>query len=612
MTVDTSPHPFTVALWHDVQQVVGRLNARQALWLSGYLAGKIAADPATVADFQGLPPPTASVPTSASRSASTKLLIAYGSETGNSVALARQLAARAEGQGIPADVVDLAGVKVRQLGRRDHLLVVCSTHGDGDPPEPVHTFYETLMDENAPRLERLRYSVLALGDSSYDRFCETGLQLDERLAALGAQRLAPRQDCDVDYAQPADEWMERVLPLLPRAAAETASSGAAPVSSIASSTAQGPAPLSDPAPQDYSKQQPLAVEVLANVRLSAVGRPDPIHHLELALEPDSLPISPGDAVGVLADNNPALVAVILDATQLSGEQPVTHDGKAMPLVQALRTQCDLTIPSKRFLEVWATLTGHPELAQQATAEAKPQRAFLRSQQIRDLVTRYPGRPEAQALVDMLRPLQPRLYDVANSLAITEDELHLTVKHYRYPFNGREETGVASDYLVQVQPGDHLFIYPHRNLRFRLPEDATVPLILIGEGTGIAPYRAFIQELSSGERTNPCWMVFAEEHFEDDFLYQLEWQAAHREGQLERLDTVFYHDHPEQTLAGALGDASVQLLAWLRRGAHIYLCGDKDLLTRCEGDLQQLTDEFAAGEFSWKQLDKAKRIHRNLY
>lgn len=584
MTARTAPHPFTDSQWQAIQELLKQLDDRQAVWLSGFLAGR----------------GNTAVDLPATDTGTAKTLIAFGGETGNSEALARQLAEQATERGVPAEVADLATLRLRQLAKRQHVLIICSTHGDGDPPEPIHAFYEALMAENAPALKNLRYSVLALGDSSYEHFCVTGRELDDRLAALGAERLAPRQDCDVDFNAPARQWMETVLKSLPSAAERSAAPPAAAATTAA------------PVQQGYSKQQPLAVEVLDNVCLSAPGRRSPIHHLELALEAPGFDVQPGDAVGVLAHNPPGLVAAILDATQLSGEQPVTLGGEAMPLVQALREQCDLTIPSKRFLETWAGISDSAALKAHAEADAKAQRAFLQSRQLRDLMSQHPGRPEAQALVDSLRPLQPRLYDVANSTRVVDDELHLTVKHYRYAFANREETGIASDYLLQLQAGDSLNIYPHRNARFRLPDEPGAPLILVADGTGIAPYRAFLQELAAGERRHPCWLVFAEQRFEDDFLYQLDWQQAQRDGLLERVDTVFYRDHPGRTLGDALVAQPDRLLGWLNGDAHLYLCGDKERLTQCEKAVQALFDARADADGNWKQLVKAKRIHRNLY
>lgn len=582
MTATTAPGIFTESQWQQVQQLLRGLDSRQTLWLSGFLAGHRAE--------------TAS--TAAAAASAAKILVAFGSETGNGESLARQLASRAADAGIAVELCNLATLRLRQLARHSRLLLICSTHGDGDPPEPITTFYDSLMRADATPLPQLEYAVLALGDSSYEHFCATGRELDERLAALGATRLLPRCECDVDFAVPARTWMQE---LLSRLSADSIgiTRAATPVPT--------PASASTGDTRRYSRQSPLEVEVLGNVRLSDAGRRDAVHHLDLALDASDFPVAPGDAVGVLVDNPPALVAALLKATGLSGEQSVRQDDKAMSLVQALRQECNLTIPGKRFLEIWAELSGSAEL-RAIVADNSGLREFLRQWQILDIVTRWPAHPEAQQLLDGLRPLQPRLYDVANSLRHIADELHLTVRCYRYAFRNREETGIASDYLLQLQPGDRLRVYPHRNARFHLPQETQAPLVLIAEGTGIAPYRAFIQDILAGDRQHRCWLYFAEQRFREDFLYQLDWQAARQRGVLERLSTAFSHDAPGCSLPDALGSDAERLRAWLDDGAHFYFCGDKALMEQCEHTLQTHPALAAA----WDALARDKRLHRNLY
>lgn len=576
-------HPFSEGQWQQLQQLLRTFNEQQAFWLSGYLAaGK---------------QPTF---TTASPNSGVKILIAYGTETGNSKGLAEQLEAQLSRQQISTRITSLADLKPRALAKVDYLLVICSTHGDGDPPEPAVPFFEALQSEQAPRLEQLNYAVLALGDSSYEHFCTAGIVLDDRLAQLGGQRLLPRKDCDVDYQQPASNWLNEVAAKLPRADNPSAQVAVA-------------SPLIDEAlaADTYSKQQPLAVEVLENIRLSHSQRRLPIHHLELLLPVDNFHLAPGDAVGITPHNPPALVAAVLDACALSGDEAVILNERAMPLVQALREQLDLTIPSQSFLDYWAATSANEMLKQEAAADAKQRRAFLKQQQLLDLLQTYPATADAQHLVDSLRPLQPRLYDVANLVNEGTDEIHLLVQAYEYVMNNKSVRGIASDYLLHIQPGENIFIYPHHNKRFHLPEQTDMPIILIGWGTGIAPFRAFAQQIITGERSHPCWLVFGEQSFEDDFLYQLEWQQASAKGRLQRLDTVFIDEQPDQCLSAPLIAHLSELAEWIARGAHIYLCGDKGRLTQCETHLQPFYDQLQT-TMSWKQLDQAKRIHRNLY
>jgi len=581
MTAHALAHPFSETQWRRLHTLLAELDDRQALWLSGYLAGQN----------------TGTAPTEGKADKGPPILIAYGTETDNSRLLAERFAEQCREAEVPVEVQDLARVRPRQLAKRGGLLVITATHGDGEPPEPALPFFEGLMDDaTAPKLNNLDFAVLALGDSTYEHFCTAGRQLDARLEALGGHRLLERQECDVDFEAPARQWLTRLRDKLPKPTSGTPSAAPAII------------PHNAPA---HDKQHPLATEVLVNQRLSAADRDGPVHHLELALETSDFPVAPGDAVGVLADNPPELVAAVLDATGLSGEQAVAVDGTPQPLVQALRQHRDLTLPGGRFLEYWAALSGHTALKEAMDGGTRSQRAFLKRHQVLDILRDYPARPEAEALVDAMRPLQPRLYDLANSLNAVDDELHLTVKRFRYPFNGRLETGIASRYLLDLQPGDPVRLYPHRNARFHLPVDPELPLVLIAEGTGIAPYRAFLQHLAASGQRTPCWLIFAEQRFEEDFLYQLALQEARDNGLLKRVDTVFQADQPGRTLADPLLERIGQLSEWLERGAHLYFCGDKDRLGEAEARVRQAVDQ-RLGAGHWKQLSKAKRLHRNLY
>lgn len=579
MSIHPPAQLFPDQHWRQLLVQLDSLTEQQRLWLSGYLAGG-----ANV---------TSSQPKNESAETVT---IAFGTETDNCRRLAEKFHNHCREAGISANVVDMASLRVRKLARLKYLVVITATHGDGDSPEPISDFYEALMADDGPSLNGLRFAVLALGDSSYEQFCVTGQRIDQRLKALGGERLISRRDCDVDFEHPAREWMVELLGHLPESGGH--SHQAVPVPPADNKV-------------EYSKNQPLEVEVLANHNLSSPQRQKPIHHLELALPGVEFSVDPGDAIGVLPENPPELVAAILDGTGLSGEQSVTLDDNAMPLVEALRKYRDLTIPGRGFLSAWESLTGDRKLLEILEGDTRVQRTFLREHQILDLIRESPARPEPQTLVDALRPLQPRLYDVANSLSVVDDELHLTVKAFHYPFRDRQETGITSRYLLELQPGDSLWIYPHRNARFHLPDDPEAPLILVAEGTGIAPYRAFLQALSLRDSIPPCWLVFGEQRFEEDFLYQLDLQQALAGDLLCQLDAVFYTDQPKKDLANPLLEKADQLTDWLKRGGHLYLGGEKEPLEDCESRLQACLDD-KLGKGYWKSLTKAKRVHRNLY
>lgn len=586
-----APSLFSPERWQRIQSLLRELDTRQSVWLSGYLMSvNLRAEEESL---------------SAPDQHETPILIAYGGETGNSESLATQMADRMRAASVPVKLVNLSDFRARHLKREHTVLIICSTHGDGDPPEPIQEFYDELTGERSPKLNKIRFAVLALGDSSYDHYCQTGKEIDCRLVELGATRLAPRCDCDVDFDEPANKWMQQMLEVLvDRGSAEPLTSE--PAQQLVSEFSKG-----------HTKQNPCEVEILENSRLSDSGRHSAIHHIAFAYDDCEFAISPGDAIGVFAHNSDCLVSAVLAATSLSSEEMVNVKGSSQPLALALKTALDLVVPGKRLLDHWVHLADSPELLQIYHTGTTWQREFLRSHQVLDLLEKYPAFPDAQEFVDCMRPLQPRLYDVANAFPDVDGEMQILVKHFHYAIADREETGVASDYLLSLEPGDNVHVYPHKNVRFRLPESHNVPLLLIADGTGVAPYRAFIQALESRAERNPCWLVFSEQHYEEDFLYQVDWQKAHSAGCLQFVDAVFYNDDPEQSLESAIQNHSDRLLDWIRQGAHLYFCGDKERLTTCEAALQKFYESTVdnpriSGDSSWKQFDMDRRIHRNLY
>lgn len=572
---------FSPDQWQRVQAVLNTLDQRQALWLSGYLAAS---------------GETAVAPAPAAVNTTAQVTIAYGSETGNSTAIAESLSRLLREQNLEPRLIPLAEVKLRTLARVQYLWIVCSTHGDGDPPEPAAPFFDALLSDQAPQLNGLKYAVLALGDSTYEHFCTAGLALDRRLEELGAERLLPCVECDVDYKSAAEAWVDKVSGLVPR-----------PSSARASTAAVAPLPTAPIAAAAPTRTNPTELEVLENICLTSAGRPAAVHHLSLLIENDNLQLQPGDAVGVLPHNPPERVAAILNLVGLSGDDPVVVDEQAMPLVQALREKLDLTIPGKPLLQLLAERTGDAQL-QQINTNNKTQREYLRSTSVMDLLRDYSVSLDATTLVANLRPLQPRLYDIAN--APGDDELHLTVQTYWYPHPGPSHTGgevggIASRYLNQLQPGERVRLYPHHNKRFRLPDDKEVPLIWVASSTGIAPYRSFIQSFAAQGRRHPCWLLLREQRFEEDFLYQIDWQNAAKSGVLTKMTTEFYEDKPSAGLADAL---AADLADWVARGAHLYLCGDQEPLAELENQLKSRAELAEV----WALLSAEKRLHRNLY
>lgn len=574
---------FSEEQWRHIQALLDNLDNQQSLWLSGFLAAR--GQPVSEPEHSGGDTP--------------RICIAYGSETGNCESLAHRLGEQLSRQEVAHEVVSLADIKPRSLARVNYLLVICSTHGDGDPPEPATAFYEALMSGPPPKFADMRFAVLALGDSSYEHFCTAGKRIDEQLAQLGGQRLTECRECDVDFEQPAKEWMTRVLALLP--------------GRQGSQSPRRPVPQSMPAAKSEAptRNNPLSVEVLENIRLTNKKRAKAIHHLELLIEPGSLSLEPGDAVGVLPHNPPELVAAIMDIGGFAGDEPIVINQHAVPLVEALREHLDLSIPSTAFLKCWAEASASAKLREIVEAESTLQRQFLRSVRVIDILRENPGTAGARAFADSLRPLQPRLYDVANEVTPDTDELHLTVKDFRYSINGSDIAGTASAYLLQLQPGESLRIYPHHNKRFRLPENPGAPLILLANGTGIAPLRAFIQHLIRRGSQRDCWLLFQEASAEEDFLYQVDLQQAAARGILTYVDTLFTTDRPDCRLNDIFEQRADRLVDWLARDGHLYVCGEKEVLGNCEHELKMLCEQTGNAEL-WKQAAAGKRIHRNLY
>jgi sulfite reductase (NADPH) flavoprotein alpha-component len=539
-----------------VEALTGSVTPEQARWISGYFAG-LDAGLARLAVAGTLP--AGAVPGAGTRT----LTVLHGGETGNSAELARDFAAAARGQGLAAELADMAGYKVRRLKEEQDLLVIVSTHGEGDPPQPALDFFEYVEGAKAPKLPDLRYAILALGDSTYERFCEAGRRLDRRLEALGASRLAPRVECDVDHDETAAQWSAEALALL---AAQAGTGGEVPV----------PAAPAFPAATAHDKRNPFPARIIDNIPIVGRDSTKETRHIELDLAGSGLVYEPGDALGIAASNGPAEVAALLDATGLSGDAPLTVKGQATNLADALESHFEIAVTPPRFLDHWAKLTGAAALERLAGEDGKAKRSqWLRGHHIVDIVRQYPlGGLDAETFVAGLRPLQPRLYSIASSLSAMPDEAHLILAPVRYSLHDEARHGVASAHLADRGAiGDTLPVYVQPNAHFRLPADDKA-IVMIGAGTGVAPYRAFLQEREARGAGGRSWLFFGERNFRSDFLYQTEWQAWLKDKVLGRMDVAFSRDRGGRTyVQHRMIERSRDLFAWLEEGAHLYVCGD---------------------------------------
>lgn len=614
----SSPLPtLTTDQQEHVQRLAAALDRDQAIWVSGYFAGLAAqgasASAATIAsDGAGVAQPTATAPPVAP---STRLLtVLFGTDTGNSKELAGQLADAVRPHGIEAKVVDMADYKPRALKDEQDLVVVTATHGEGDPPPNAIGFFEFLGGRKAPKLPGVRFAVLALGDSTYEHYCSAGRQVDERLEELGAERLADRVECDVDYEDDAAAWIADVAGRL--APTEAPAGAGAPAPNGTGPALNGSAAGSG-SEVAHGKKHPFTAPILDNVVLTGRGSTKETRHVELSLEGSGLTYEPGDALGIVPGNDPALVERLLDRLSLPADAPVTTKQGPVPLVDALTATFEITAATPRFLGQWAELSGAEELAALRDGDAKARTAYFHEHHVLDIVERFPVPGlQAEQLVAGLRPLQPRLYSIASSLAAAPDEAHLTVSTVQYDLHGLGRTGVASGHLARLGGDEDAVVpvYVQANEHFRLPGD-DVPIIMVGAGTGVAPYRAFMQEREARGAEGRSWLFFGERNFRSDFLYQVEWQQLLKDGVLSRLDLAFSRDAgPKAYVQDRIRRAGRDVYAWLEEGARIYVCGDAtNMAPDVDATLAEIVAEHGGVDHEGAQeyLSALKRDHRYL-
>ena len=494
-----------------------------------------------------------------------RVTVLYGSQTGNARRVAERLAKRIEAVGLAVRLVRADAYGPKEWAQERHLAIVVSTQGEGEPPDDARGLFEFIAGRRAPRLPALRYSVLALGDSSYPQFCAIGRQLDARLAELGAMRLQPLAEADVDVDAAAGPWLdttlERVRDVFKAPAARAPLLQAVPQPAVADLV-------------EYDRDRPFAAPVLANQRIVSRHSEREVLHLELSLEGSGLSYRPGDALGVWPRNPAPLVKQWLDTLRWDGEQPVTHAGRTLPLARWLAGERELTRLARGFVQAQAEAVGGAELTRLLRDDPAALAVLLDTHQPIDLLRRYPARWEPAALVAALRPLTPRLYSIASSPAVVGEEVHLTVSKVDYEAFGERHWGAASSFLADGVEDARIPVFVEPNERFRLPADDSRDVIMIGPGTGVAPFRAFVQERRETGARGRNWLFFGNRRFGDDFLYQVEWLEALRQGALHRLDLAFSRDGAEKIyVQQRLRERGKELYAWLQNGAHLYVCGD---------------------------------------
>lgn len=551
-----------------LDDLASEMDRSSLLWTSGYLAG--------LANAQAVGAPVAPQPQRVLVE-KLKLTVLYGSQTGNAKRVAEKLAGQAESNGLDVTLVRADEYKVKRLKDEKLLYVVISTHSEGDevdPPDDSRDFLEALFGRRAPKVPDLKYAVLALGDTSYPDFCGIGRQLDERLAELGGIRLFDRGEADVDIETVAGPWTETAL----KEANELAEKAGAAQPQAAAAQPGVVTPL-HPSHTKWTRENPYKAEVLLNQRVVASDSGKDVRHMELLLEGSGIHYQPGDSLGIWPVQSPKLVTTVIDALALNGDEPVTINDEALALSRWLGERRELTVLTRPFIVAHAERSGSEEL--QALVEAGPEArkklaALLNGTQLIDLLRQYPAGWEAQAFVEALRPLAPRSYSIASSQKEADDEVHLTVERLHFKVDGEDRWGVATQHLCALNEGDTVPVFLDANDRFRLPQDASKDVIMIGPGTGVAPFRAFLQERAATDASGRNWLFFGNPHRRTDFLYQLEWQQALKKGELDHLDVAFSRDQDYKVyVQDRIREKGAEVWQWLDGGAHIYICGDAD-------------------------------------
>ncbi len=557
---------FLSALSEDKQQLarqlVDGLDAPSLHWLSGYLAGLAVQRPA---EHGGHSEPAVALATTAQQ----RLTVLYGSQTGNAKRLAEDLGRRAEASGLAVRIQRADAYVLRELKNEHLLYIVISTQGDGEPPDDARALVDFLAGTRAPKLAQLHYAVLGLGDSSYPQFCAIGRQLDERLAELGGQRLFARGDADVDLETIASPWLDQAL--------QQAREQLRTQTPMATVTPLRPTR----AGASWTREHPFAAPVLLNQRITGRDSDRDVRHLELSLEGSGLHYAPGDALGIWPVQSPLLVDAVLATLRLDGDTAVRQNDQELPLRRWLAERRELTRLTRPFLAAHAERADSDALRALLQPEAREALGRLfDSWQLLDLLQRHPAAWRADELVAALRPLAPRLYSIASSAAVVGEEAHLTVAHVDYQFDGQARWGTASRHLVERAEGDTVPVFIESNERFRLPADGSRDIVMIGPGTGVAPFRGFVQERVESGASGRNWLLFGNPHFHSDFLYQVEWQQALKQGQLHRLDLAFSRDQADKIyVQHRLREQGRELYAWLDGGAHLYVCGDANRMAK---------------------------------
>ena len=588
----------------EILNLLPTLTPLQLAWLSGYAWSQAS----------GVEQPVAGQHLAANLTALSvepfSITVLSGSQTGNAKLVADKVAAELTEAGIAVKRVALKDYKAKTIADEKYLLLVTSTQGEGEPPEEGVVLHKLLNGKKAPKLTELQFAVLGLGDSSYPNFCQAGKDFDQRFAELGATRLFKRVDADLDYSATAEQWIRDIVAIVKEKAAQASPA----VQSIGTATT---APVAKES--QYNKANPFSATLITNQKITGRQSDKDVRHLEFDLAGSDLHYQAGDALGVWFDNDPTLVDEILSLAQIDPTTEVTIEGKAQTISTALLSHLELTQNTPAFVKGYAALA-HNEQLNDLVADNQALQELVQRTPIVDVLHKFPAKLTAEQLVSLLRPLTPRLYSISSSPAEVGEEVHLTVGVVRFEHEGRARSGAASSFLAdRVEEDGTVRVFVEHNDNFRLPNDTTKPIIMVGSGTGVAPFRAFMQQRVADEASGKNWLIFGNPHFASDFLYQTEWQQFAKEGFLHKYDFAWSRDQEKKIyVQDKIRENSTALWQWLQEGAYFYVCGDASKMAK---DVEQALLEVIAKEGNLSpdeaedylnELREEKRYQRDVY
>lgn len=606
MELNVTNSPFNEAQSEQLNQVFSKLTKEQKIWLSGYLTASVNTQQASNQTDLPISTVNTNVPSPKTRA----ITILFGSETGNAQGLAETLDNKLKEHHFEVNLSSMEDFKTKDLKKVEDLFIITATHGEGEPPDNAITFHEFIHSRKAPKLNDLRYSVLALGDESYEYFCQTGRDFDKKLEELGAKKLHPRVDCDLDFDEPAEKWMEDIINELAEETGQKQEEYDAVNTEKTSAT------------QKYSRTNPYEAEVLENINLSGRGSNKEVRHIELSLEGFTESFEPGDCIGIFPKNDPEIVEKLINILVWDPEEEIVinENQDKLKLKDALENHFEITKLTKSILTKAAEIFNNGVLSEKVKKERWIY-GYVEGRDFIDLINDFPPEDlEPGALYKILRKLPAREYSIASSYEATPDEVHLTIGAVRYNANERDRKGVCSvQFAERIEPGDTVPIYLKKNPNFKFPKSDETPVIMIGPGTGVAPFRAYVQDKEELGINNKAWLFFGEQYFTTDFLYQTEWQSWLKDGVLNKLSLAFSRESDEKVyVQHRIEENSKEFYEWIEQGAAIYVCGDEKNMAK---DVHQAILKVVQTEGHYNeeeaeafltQLKKEKRYQRDIY